>query len=202
MTYKHYFLTRHTNPIDKFSKIDILINENNLNKAILDLYEVSDAAKKYKLESLVNEARERINHCKELEKEKEKESGEIDLRNIKTNIQNSLSNIEKLIDENKINDALEDLVEIKETARENDLDDLIEKIEEKIEVCKNFQFNTINKIKNTIVNYGSKLTRLELMDISEKSGIQDVNLIEKIIVDMIKNREINAEYFSSSKSIL
>ena len=69
------------------------------------------------------------------------------------------------------------------------LDDVIEKIEEKIEACKNFQFNTINKIKNTIANYGSKLARLELMDISEKSGIQDENLIEKIIIEMIKKQE-------------
>ena len=51
------------------------------------------------------------------------------------------------------------------------------------------------------MNYGSKIARLELMDISEKSGIQDENLIEQIILEMIKNREINAEYFSSSKSI-
>ena len=178
----------------KMSEIDQLIKENNLNKAILDLSEVSEVAKKYKFESLVNEAKEKINNCKELEIEN-------DLREVKTNLQTSLSNIEKLIDENKINDALEELVEIKETAQENNLDDFIEKIDEKIEVCKNFQYNTINKIKNTIVKYGSKLARLELMDISEKSGIQDENLIEKIILEMIKTREINAEYFTSSKSI-
>jgi hypothetical protein len=39
------------------------------------------------------------------------------------------------------------------------------------------------------------------MDISEKSGIQDETIIEKIILEMINNHEINAEYFSSSKSI-
>jgi len=182
----------------KMSEIDQLINENNLNKAILDLIEVSEVAEKFKLESLVNEAREKINHCKEIEKEIEKEK---DLREVKTNLQNSLSKIEKLIDENKINDALEELVEIKETAQENDLDDFIETIEEKIEVCKKFQFNTVNKIKNTVLNYGSKLARLEIMDISEKSGIPDEKLIEQIILEMIDNREINAEYFSSSKSI-
>jgi len=45
------------------------------------------------------------------------------------------------------------------------------------------------------------LLALNATDISEKTGIQDEGLIIDVISDMIKNKEIYAEYFKESKSV-
>ncbi len=179
-------------------EIDKQIKDNKFKNAVKSLEKVKKTAIDYNLSEIINKAEELDNKCKvlELEIKANKEKSKIEKK-----IQKSLSNIEKLIESNKVYEALEELVEIKEIANKNNLVELVKKIEEKIDDCKNFQINTINKIKKTIINYGSKLARLELMDISEKSGILNEKLIEKIILEMITNREIKAEYFSSSKSI-
>ncbi len=182
----------------KMTESSILIKEGKIKNALRQLDSVKEIAQKYELSEFLNEADEKIKESKEFEQEIRKDKEQI---KIEKKLKKKLSNIEKLIETNKFYDAILDLADIKEVARQYELSDLLEKIEEKIDYCKNFQFNTKNKIKNTILNYGSKLTRLELIDISEKSGIQDENLIEQIILEMIKNREISAEYFSSSKSL-
>ena len=63
------------------------------------------------------------------------------------------------------------------------------------------QFETINRIKQTVLILGAKFTRLQVLEISEKSGIMDEHLIESVILDMISNKEIQGEYFTSSKSL-
>lgn len=182
----------------KLTEISILIKEGKIKNALRQLDRVKEIAQEYEFSEYLNEADEKIKECKALEFEIRKDKEQI---KTEKKLQKKLSNIEKLIETNKFYDAILNLVDMKEVARQYELSDLLEKIEEKIEYCKNFQFNTKNKIKKTVLNYGTKLARLELMDISEKTGIQDENLIEQIILEMIKNREINAEYFSSSKSI-
>ncbi len=107
----------------------------------------------------------------------------------------------RVIEEYELTKALENLIEIKQIAKINEITDLLGIIEDRIKYCKSLETDTVNRIKNTILNYAMKLTRLELVDISEKSGIKDENLIENVILGMIRNKEINAEYFSSSKSI-
>ena len=181
------------------SKISNLIKENEFKSAYKELDKIKKTAKEYNLIELIAQAEQLENQCEDQEKELRKEE---EVLKIEKKVQKRINSIEKLIEKNKLFDALEDLVEIKEISQKNDFFDLLKIIEEKIDYCKHFHLNTIKKIKYTIFNYGSKLTRLELMDISEKSGIQDENLIEKIILDMINNRELNAEYFSSSKSIV
>jgi tetratricopeptide (TPR) repeat protein len=58
----------------------------------------------------------------------------------------------------------------------------------------------INKTKSVIFDLGQNYTRLEVSDIIEKCG-EEEGLIISAIQDMIKNREISAEYFKSSKAI-
>jgi len=182
----------------KMSEINNLIEKNKINAALKNLEKIRATVLKPNLQGFLEEVEEKISYCKSLELEKITDKEGIKIKN---KVEKRLSNIENLIQANKLQIALENLEEVKNLAEENELDELIEAIEQKIEYCRNFQFNTINKIKTTVLNYSSKLTRLELMDVSEKSGIQDQKLIEKIILDMIDNREINAEYFSKSKSI-
>lgn len=56
-------------------------------------------------------------------------------------------------------------------------------------------------IKKTILDLGTHFARLEVREISEECNV-DRNSIEKVIKDMIKNQEIFAEYFKSSKTVI
>ncbi|MFX1371876.1 MAG: ABC transporter substrate-binding protein [Promethearchaeota archaeon] len=116
-------------------------------------------------------------------------------------LQERMSFVDSLIKANELDKAIENLTEIQNEAQTFELIDLVNAAEEKILICKKSQVETINRIKQTILTLGAKFTRLQLVDISEKSGIIDETIIENVIQDMIKNKEIQGEYFSSSKAL-
>jgi len=58
----------------------------------------------------------------------------------------------------------------------------------------------ITLIKKTIGELGTQFTRLEVREISEDCQV-DQDLIIKVIIEMISNNEIHAEYFKSSKTV-
>jgi len=62
-------------------------------------------------------------------------------------------------------------------------------------------FNLTAKIKKKVLDLGTKFTRLEMREISEKCNIDNEDLIIKVVEDMIKNEEIYAEYFESTKAV-
>jgi len=64
-------------------------------------------------------------------------------------------------------------------------------------VDKNTQF----KIRKSVLNFGIKGGRLEIKEIAEETG-KDRTIIIPVVKEMIKNKEIDAEYFKSSKSIV
>jgi len=134
-------------------------------------------------------------------KETPEEKKEKEVKDLKKELQYKILEADKLIKGNKLQEAIKNLIELKEIAQNNKFLNLLKIIEEKLDHCKNLQVKRVEKVKSTIFKYATRVPRLELIDISEKSAIDDEVLIEKIILDMIKNREINAEYFSSSKSI-
>ena len=55
-------------------------------------------------------------------------------------------------------------------------------------------------VKRTIIKFGGKIARLKVIDISEKSNV-DTSTVFRILFEMIKNQEIYAEYFTSSKTV-
>ena len=55
-------------------------------------------------------------------------------------------------------------------------------------------------VKRKIIEFGGKIARLKVKDISEKSNV-DTSTVFKILREMIKNQEIYAEYFKSSKTV-
>lgn len=55
-------------------------------------------------------------------------------------------------------------------------------------------------IKKTIIDLGTKFTRLEVKEIAEKCKV-DKNSITNVVKNMIENQEIYAEYFKSTKSV-
>ena len=144
---------------------------------------------------------------KQIEKTKP-EKGEKDVLKIEKQKNKTLKNlrkrmitVESLIANNKRKIAIENLNEMENIAKSYNLIDILKTIEENINYCKQLEIETINRIKKTVLNLGTKFTRLELMDISEKSGIKDENLIEIVILDMIRHKEIVGEYFASSKAL-
>ncbi len=82
--------------------------------------------------------------------------------------------------------------------------DLFYNIEKKREIRKTIK-NLIEdsifaKIKSIILDLGMKFARLEIQEIAEKCKEKD-DLIIEIVKEMIKKREIYAEYFTSSKAV-
>ncbi len=59
----------------------------------------------------------------------------------------------------------------------------------------------IDKIKKSVLYLGTKFARLQIAEISEECAIEDDQLIIYIVKEMIDNKEIYAQYFSSTKSI-
>jgi len=48
---------------------------------------------------------------------------------------------------------------------------------------------------------GTKFPRIEIAEISEECGIEDEQLITDIVKDMIKNKEIYAQYFTRTQAV-
>ncbi len=59
----------------------------------------------------------------------------------------------------------------------------------------------IRNIKKIILDLGTKYTRLQVGEISEKCGFNEEQLIIITVLNMIDNKEIYAEYFESTKSV-
>ena len=103
--------------------------------------------------------------------------------------------IEKLIQEMKFSDAVLKLKDIKNTAKRYNLSEIINWTEKNLLLC----YKSI--IKKTILDLGIKFARLQIAEISEVCDVDDVRLIVDVVKDMIDNKEIYAQYFSSTKSI-
>ena len=121
---------------------------------------------------------------------------------IKNLIQKKLINVNDLLKDNNYGSALKHLIKIREKAQFYQLDDLLSKVEEKISYSKKLELAFIKSVKKTIINLGKKFSRLRLNEIVERSSIKDKTLIENIIQKMIQNKEIVAEYFSSTKTFV
>jgi len=59
----------------------------------------------------------------------------------------------------------------------------------------------IAKIKTTVLTMKNKYTRLKIIEISDECGVKRENLIIGTIENMIKNDEVNGQYFSTTKSL-
>ncbi len=83
---------------------------------------------------------------------------------------------------------------------ENDLpkqlsSELLDKIDQKMKEL------GVPLIKQTILDVGMKYIRLQVVEIAEKCGVPDENLIIATLQDMISRGQIAAEYFKSTKAV-
>jgi len=122
-------------------------------------------------------------------------------RRIENSLQKKIAEIENFIQQNEIEKAIIELNKSKTIATNNDLNEIVEEIQAKINHCNNLSLNRINLVKRTILKLATKFTRLQIIDIAERSGIQDEAFLIKIIQEMIESKEIFAEYFIASKAL-
>jgi hypothetical protein len=104
--------------------------------------------------------------------------------------------IEQLLQENDLLRAIEELEKIVDDAKKCNFNDIFSWAENNLNVSK------LSKIKQTILDLGVRFSRLELREISERTGIFDEDLIRDIILKMMENKEIYGEYFSTTKSVV
>ena len=132
---------------------------------------------------------------------KEKVGQEKQSKKIKTTLQKKFIQVDELIKGNNTEAALKLLNEVESLAKLYELVEFENKAEQKLIEIKKKELDAINRIKQTIINLSTKFSRLQLSDISDKSGVKDAILIEKIIQEMLIKKEIHGEYFASSKAL-
>ena len=62
--------------------------------------------------------------------------------------------------------------------------------------------NDILKIKQCVLEMSQKYERIEILEIMEDSGVENEDLIIRVIREMINNGDTKADYFSSTKTIV
>jgi len=97
------------------------------------------------------------------------------------------------IDLSNIEDKIHD---IKQEKLKSAFKEMIKK-----EIINVIPFILHEKIRRTILKLGVKYTRLQITEIAEKCG-EPEDCIIVVAQDMIKNKEIYAEYFKSTKSLV
>jgi len=103
--------------------------------------------------------------------------------------------IEKLIQEKKISRAISKLKKVKNSAKEYNLPEILSWTKKNLKICNE------PIIKKSVLDLGTKFARLQIAEISEVCRVDDIQLIVNIVKNMIKNKEIYAQYFSSTKSV-
>ncbi len=61
--------------------------------------------------------------------------------------------------------------------------------------------DTSSMIKRTILDLGTKFTRLQVAEIAEICEVEDEGLIIEIIQDMIAKHQVDAQYFTRTKAV-
>jgi len=120
---------------------------------------------------------------------------------VEEKIHNRLLAVDRLIELKNVKEALKDLEEIKDLCKVYGLFEKSNECDEKINQCNSEYLEMINIVKRVVLNLATKFARLEIIDISEKIGISDINFIIEVLQEMFRNNEIKGEYFSKSKTI-
>ncbi len=168
---------------DRLVKIDALIREKRFKNAIKELNTIIEDAIPHRLSAVVNEAKQKLNACQELEKKK-------------TILEENFPTVEELIQAKDFSRAIAELEGIRSPARQYNFKEILAWTDEKMRLC------SYLLVKTTVLELGSKFSRIQTVEITEKTGIKDETLIIGVIQSMIKNQEIDAEYFSSTRSIV
>jgi len=176
---------------EKLISISQLLKKNKIIETIKELEKYKKITKKEKFYTLIKEIDSLLIEAKNsLRKEKQE------------NIKTELIKIKILLDERRFNESIKKLEEYKSIAERENFQPLINEMDSLILEAKYlFKEFKIKKIKKTILDFSIRFTRLQINEIAEKCGTKDEQMIIDVVTGMIENKEIYAEYFSSSKAI-
>jgi len=155
------------------SEIEILIKEKCYREAKTKLNVVENIASKNNLPALIDEIRKKKELITEL----------MEINKFFEIIQNS-------IDHENIIEASNYLKKIKKNVLKVKNKQIIDKFENYSKIV----------IRRTILDLGTRFNRLQTSEISEECRL-DEGLVANVIKEMIRNNEIYAKYFESTKSI-
>ncbi len=74
-------------------------------------------------------------------------------------------------------------------------------VEANIHLFTDSQYKKVEHIKRSVLELGTKFTRLQVAEIAESCNVPDEALIITTIQDMIGKRQIDAQYFTSTKAV-
>ncbi len=199
---------------EKITKVEYLIQDKKFLDAGIILEEINSIARKYKFGKIIEwTLQKRFPFIEQLIQDEKYSMAENELDTIyyiaflypeirKLTLEKRFFIIELLIQNEKYFDAEPMLERIKNVKNyENS-----KWVKQRLELCyklkeKKIRKEEIDTIKKTILDLGTRFGRLQIMEISEVCSIADENFIVDIVKEMINNKEIYAQYFSSSKFI-
>ena len=120
-------------------------------------------------------------------------------------LQRRINDADLLARQNDYSGAIGELEKIKlDFKQDGSLKDHSGRINSKLADIKKLEeeFRKTSEIKGIILDLGTKFTRLQILEIIEKTGINDEKLTVQAIIEMINHQEIFAEYFQSSKTVV
>jgi urease gamma subunit len=176
----------------KFNKIDELIKEEKFGTAKEELSRIILEAKTLKSKVLLKRAENKLELINRLEHQI-----------TKSNLENKLSEAEKLLSEYDFEQATKLLNDITKEANTTALIEIQNRAIQLNLRCQQIRrdLSKINTIKKTILELGRRVNRLQIVEISEASKINENDLIIDVVKEMINKNEIDATYFDSTKSV-
>ncbi len=170
-------------------------NKKELDILILKIFSEIDKARQME--------KENNQKIKLLKREEEQKAELIRIDKQQNDIQEKLIKIKLLLDKDNYGKALKALYKLQAFPLEENLSNLSKEIDKLIIQAQSIEKNYIIKtIKNTILNLAIKYSRLQINEIAEKCDFISEELIIEVVLDMINNNEIYAEYFSSNQAVV
>ena len=195
----------YTDAIELLNKCNWLSHENSsefkkYNKEELDILILKIFSELDKAKEMERETNQKIILLK---REEEQKAELIRIDKQKNDIKEKLSKIKQLLDKDDYGKALKELHKLPALNLEEKFPNLSKEIDKLIIQAQSIEKNYILKnIKNTILNLATKYSRLQINEIAEKCEFISEDLIIEVVLDMINNNEIYAEYFSSNRAVV
>ncbi|MFX1455945.1 MAG: PQQ-binding-like beta-propeller repeat protein [Promethearchaeota archaeon] len=124
-------------------------------------------------------------------------------RSLENKIMTNLNLIEKWIEENKMQEVIDKIEECKAILKTEENQKLNEIFQTRLQNLNQTITNfNIALIKKKLLNLSTRYSQITIPEVIEKYNLKDEDLIKKALLEMIKNKEIYADYVPNRKTII